>query len=134
MIASNTVHVGAKDIRAAEAGDCFRCAVARAMQRATGDSEARVVEADWQLRLVVWGRLIVAPDDVRAFVRELDGLPRTRKNRPRLPKKLVEPVAPFTFELPAWSDPEWEEECQGCEQLFAPGDLDDDGYCEECRQ
>lgn len=47
------VHVTAKDIRGGTCGDVFHCAVAAALQRATGDSEARVVEKDWEMRLEV---------------------------------------------------------------------------------
>jgi hypothetical protein len=128
------VDVTCKDIRRGISGDCFRCAVAIATGRATGDKEARLVEVDWLLHLVVWGRWIVADPEVRDFVRAFDSLERGKSRRPILPKRLAGDIAPFRFVLPPHDSPEWQEECCSCESLVAPDDLDDEGECRECRE
>jgi hypothetical protein len=115
------VNVTAKDIKAGEAAECYRCPVAIALQRATKDREARVVSVDWRLYLVVWCRYIAAPVEVRDFVIDFDH--RSEDDSP--PK-------PFRFTLPPLADEPWEEECYGCEELFSPNELDDEGYCKEC--
>lgn len=127
------VDVTAKDIRQGVPGDCFGCAVALALQRATGDVNARVVDHDCQLHVEVNGRWIVPPHKATDFAVDFDHLPRTRSGRARLPSPLPEELRPFSFELPPLDDPVWEEECYGCEQLFAPKTLDYEGRCEECR-
>lgn len=132
------VRVTAKDIRTGVPGDCFLCAVARALQRATGDSEANVYESSFVVYLQVWSRHIVAPLEVRRFSREFDGLDRTRGGRARLPKPddypQLEHVRPFTFELPPLSDPAWREACSCCEELCDAAALDDEGVCPECQE
>jgi hypothetical protein len=127
------IQVLAKDVRAAVPGDCFRCAVALALQRATGDDHANVYEDDYQLRLEVWSRSIIAPWEVTQFVHALDDLPRTRTGRAKLPRKLDGDLTPPTFELPAADDPEWDERCPGCEQYIKADEQDDEGYCAECQ-
>jgi hypothetical protein len=135
IVDTTTVRVTAEHIRSGLAGDCFRCAVALALDEATGDDECMVGEIDWILHLRVWNRVIVAPPEVRRFVFDLDGLDRGEGGRPKLPKKLKgTDVAPFVFTLPPPTDPAWKEQCHGCEQLFAPAELDSEGCCAECRE
>lgn len=127
------VRVTAKDIRSGIAGDCFRCAVALAVQRATGDAEANVFEDySWTLRIEAWSRSVAAPCDVRFFTYNFDGLLRKRTNRAVLPARLEGDVAPFSFTLPADDDPEWDERCYRCEHFCKAEDLDDEGVCDEC--
>lgn len=127
------VAVTEEDIRGSEAGDCFRCAVAKSLHRCTGDDHANVYERDWIMYLEVWSRHIVAPIEVREFVENFDAQPRQAGSKsPRLPALLPEEVGPFTFELPPQTDPEWQERCTDCEELFASAELDDEGYCPEC--
>jgi hypothetical protein len=121
------VRVTAKDIREGGAGDCFRCAVAGALQRATGDNDAHVYESDFLVYLTAWSRHIHAPDRVRTFVLDYDECP-VHERTGRLPADL----RPFVFTLPPQDDPEWLERCGGCEQLFAGSELDDEGICPEC--
>jgi hypothetical protein len=128
------VRVTAEHIRTGLAGDCLRCAVALALDAATGDDECMVAEKDWTFHLCVWGRWIVAPPEVRRFVDAIDGLDREEDERPILPEKLEgSDLAPFAFTLPPLTDPEWQEECYGCEQLFDANELDEEGFCPECR-
>lgn len=98
---------------------CHSCPVANALTRATGDREARVSSFDWQLCLTVWGRTIPAPWEVVEFVHNFDDGNRVKR---------------FGFELPDQSDPEWKEACSNCGDLFDSPQLDDEGFCEECRQ
>jgi Zn finger protein HypA/HybF involved in hydrogenase expression len=112
-----TIRVLQEDIDAGDLGDCYRCPVALALQRATGDMEAEIYQTSDGLRLKVGGASIVAPDAVRHFVHQFDD---------------GEVCEPFTFEIPRPSDPQWREECYGCEELFAPADLDSEGYCASC--
>lgn len=132
--APTVVHVTDSHIRAAIPGDCLRCAVALALDDATDDKECMIVEKEWTLYLVVWGRYLVAPERVRRFVSEYDGLERMESGCARLPRELQPEVAPFDFELPPINDPAWEESCYRCEELFSPTELDDEGYCEDCRK
>ncbi len=132
MNSVTTVNVTAKDIRHGIAGDCFRCAVGLALHRATGDGEARIVEVDCILRLVVNARWIIADPFVREFVRAFDSLERDADEKPILPKLLTGDIAPFSFVLPPFDSPEWEEQCQLCEQLVSPAELNDEGECAEC--
>lgn len=127
------VEVSAADIADGVAGDCFLCPVAIALNRATGDTAANVNEATWDLRIEVSGRSIPAPRKVRDFVYAFDAQPRDPHNRLDIYHADYDPPAPFTFELPDLSDPEWEEKCYVCEQPFDPSELDDDGCCGECR-
>jgi len=112
------VRVSAGRIRAGEPGDCFRCAVALALQAATGDDHANVYEDDWRLWIEVHSRHIPAPDDVRRFVDNFDGGAVLR---------------PFSFRLPPFTDPEWRERCGLCGCAFAAAELDDNGWCVGCR-
>lgn len=128
-----TVQVTLEDMRQAEAGECFRCAVARALQRATGDSEANVYEDDFNVRLEAHGRSIVAPVAVRLFVWALDDLDRDEHGRPVLEFPLEEELLPPTFVLPDYSDPDWRERCARCGGYVQAGELDDEGHCSECR-
>lgn len=93
---------------------CFTCPVALALQRATGDNEARVIEAGWTYYLVVWSRWHPAPLPVRAFIRAFDD------------RKVAARDA-ISFVLPPVSDPAWKEECYRCRTLY------EDGVCPECR-
>jgi hypothetical protein len=126
------VSVTAQDIAAGVGGDCLLCPVAIALARDTGDAEAIVFEKDWTLRLQVWGRSIVAPSEVRQFVRAFDDQPRKDDGRLDDKDKDYDPPVPFAFELPDQGDPEWEESCYRCEELFDPAELDDEGVCESC--
>jgi hypothetical protein len=129
------VRVTEKHIRTGIAGDCNYCAVAMALDEATGDTDCMVVEIDWTLRLRVWSHWIVASPEVRRFVYDLDGLARKADGRPKLPRKLKgSDVAPFEFALPPLTDPAWEEECNGCGELFDRGELDGEGSCPDCRE
>lgn len=122
------------DIADGKPGDCLKCAVALALNRATGDGEAMVVERDWAMCVKVWSRYIVAPYEVRRFVYHFDGWPRTEDGRLDMAVETCEePPKPFGFTLPSQDSPEWEEECRGCETLFGPSELDGEGYCEDCR-
>jgi len=129
-----TVRVTAKHIRDSEPGDCYRCAVAKAMAVATGDTEAHVVERDWSLCVVVRGRYLVAPWQARRFIYAYDALDRDADGRVVLPAELAEDLSPFDFDLPGLNDPAWQYECYGCEALFDPDDLDGAGCCPECRE
>lgn len=122
------------DIAKGVAGDCLKCAVSLALNRATGDTDVMVYERDWTMYLKVWSRHIIAPYEVRSFVHEFDGQPRRDDGRLDLKNKECEPPKPFAFTLPPLSSSEWEEECCGCEELFAPSELDDEGCCEGCRE
>lgn len=115
-----TIAVTQVDIDLGERQDCFHCPVARALQRATGDDHAEVWERDYVLHIGVWSRSLVAPAEVQQFVRCLDG-------------QWEGTIAPFSFELPALDDPEWEEQCGECEELHRPSELDGDGLCVACR-
>lgn len=128
------VTVSEKLIREGIAGSCHRCPVVMAIIEAVGDSscEPMVVERDWSFRLCVWGRYLLAPCEVRQFVYALDSLGRKKNGAAKLPRKLTGDLAPFTFTLPSITDPEWEEACYGCEELFDPSDLDGEGMCPEC--
>ena len=133
------VNVRLSDISDGIAGDCFRCSVALALQRATKDKEARVVESDWQIKLCVHSREITAPSEVVDFVRTFDDLPRLHKDeigngKPILPKHLPEELRPFKFTLPDLGSAEWQERCCICDELFATEDLDDEGICQECKE
>ncbi len=130
---STTVNVTEADIRAGLVGDCYNCAVALAVQRATGERESRIVEIDYKTKLIVGPFYLDAPWEVARFVWEFDSLDHDEDGHPILPDDLAGAVlAPFFFELPDHGSPEWEESCYGCEQLFAPDELDGEGYCEEC--
>jgi hypothetical protein len=113
------VSVTAEDIAAGKAGDCYRCPVAIALARVTGDRESHVYGQDWMMWIDVGGRTIQAPYEVEEFVRGFDD----RKS-----------PGPFDFELPDLDDPAWRERCCRCEELFAPSELDDEGVCPECRE
>lgn len=126
-----TVNVSADDRAKGEAGNCFRCAVALAIQRATGDGHANVYEREWAMYLEVHGRHIVAPQRVRQFLYAFDALDREDK-RGRLPRVLPDELKCFTFTLPSLGDPEWKEQCCECESLVSASELDDEGACREC--
>jgi len=125
------VRVTRKDIREGKAGDCFRCAVGRALHRATGDDHANVYVRDWTMYIEVWSRHIMSPDGVRQFVNEYDDLPRTADGKVFLPNSMPDSLKPFAFDLPPPGDPDWQERCYGCEGLFQPAELDE-GCCVEC--
>ncbi len=128
-----TIRVTEKHIRESEAGQCFRCAVARALQEKTGDSEAKVYSDDWILRLQVWSQSIVAPFVVMSFVQEFDSLPRTPTGKAVLPDRLEGRLAPFSFQIPSPRSRTWDDKCYGCEHYFKTKELDDEGYCKECQ-
>jgi hypothetical protein len=134
MKVETKVQVTAIHIRTGIAGDCHRCAVALAVNEAIEDADCGVVEVDWMIHLIIQSRYIVAPVAVRQFVNAIDAVERKESGRPKLPRKLPEDIAPFEFTLPPFNDPAWKEECNGCECLFDPAELDDEGVCEECRK
>jgi hypothetical protein len=111
------VRVTKKDCKRGEKRSCFRCPVALALQRATGDSEANVFEMDWQLYLEACGRLALAPQQVVQFIWDKDAD--------------LDPE-PISFDLPPIKD--WKEKCCQCQDIFEQVDLDRKGFCEECRQ
>lgn len=125
------VVVTADDIAHGIAGSCFCCPVALALSRATGDDHANVYERDWRMWLDAHSRTLKAPSAVREFVEWFDALERRKTGRVIL-RNLSPP--PCEFELPPLSSPEWQERCDGCEELFASVELDDDGLCASCRE
>jgi hypothetical protein len=125
--------VTTNDIRAGIAGDCHSCPGALALSRATKDTEPRISERGYDgLFVCVWGQWLEAPWELREFVRAFDALERGEDGKPTLPAKLDGDLAPFSFELPPLGSPPWKEECYCCENLFDPGELDDEGYCPDC--
>jgi hypothetical protein len=132
------VRVTEQHIRDSEPGNCFRCAAAIAVAAATGDDQSNVYEKFGLTYIETHSLHVIAPVEVRRLVRALDDLDRytkgPRKGRAKLPKKLPDELAPVEFELPAWDDPEWQEQCCQCEELFAPANLDGDGFCSECQE
>jgi hypothetical protein len=126
------VEVTAGDIAAGEGGDCFRCAAALALQRATGDDHANVYERDCVLYVEAWSRHLVAPYELKKFVWDFDDLPRCPDGTPDTADPEYLAPAPFGVELPDQSDPEWQEQCYGCEDLFDAAELDDEGRCASC--
>lgn len=99
------------DIRTGVAGDCYRCAVALALQRATGDETAHVYEDEDEsglIRLEAHGRSVQAPERVTRFVWDYDSLERSSDGRPVITADKAAMLQPFTFTLPP------EEECEGC--------------------
>ncbi len=98
----------------------------------TGDDHANVYESDWLLRIEVWSRSIIAPWEVRQFTQDFDDLDRRKNGRAKLPRRLEEPIAPFTFEIPDPDDSEWDERCYNCEGFFKADELSDEGCCKEC--
>jgi hypothetical protein len=128
------VTVSEKHIREGVAGNCHRCPVALAILEAIGDRDCdpMLLEVEWEPYLVVWGRYLRAPQKVRDFLYAFDSFFRNSRGEPKLPKKLTDDLAPFTFSLPSQSDLQWEESCYRCERLFDPSELDEDGVCEEC--
>lgn len=114
------VTVTAADIADGKANDCFRCPVALAVARATGDSEANVYERDWEFWIEAHGRNTKTPCCVADFVSNFD---RKEDGEP-LPSS-------FSFSLPDWGD--WLERCYRCESFCSDDELDDDGVCEECK-
>lgn len=119
-----TCSVTQEDIDNGESGDCYRCAVALAMARATGDDGANVHEHEWELRLEVEGCSIPAPDRVRAFVRAFDE-----------PGRGGDPSAikPFSFQIPAINSPLWERYCDQCHTAYDRDELDESDLCDYCR-
>jgi hypothetical protein len=128
------VKVTADDIAAGVAGDCARCPVALALVRSTGDNEVLIYERDWELWIEVWGRHILAPHNVREFIRAFDRQPRTDDGHLDTDQLGCIPPGPFKFELPDIQDPKWQERCYYCEELFDPEELDDEGVCDDCRK
>jgi hypothetical protein len=121
------------------AGSCFDCVIAVALQQATGDTEASVVEDDSVYYLVVWGRNMEAPHRVAEFIGAFDSLPRVLDSwcpegaEAIVPEVLTEALAPFDFELPPLTDSDWKESCHHCWAFVEQADVDDDGVCGECR-
>lgn len=115
---TTTVHVRDSHIRAGVTCDTHRCAVARAMAEATGDTNAQVMEDASVMRLYVNGLSVAAPQEVRQFVWAFDDGAE---------------VGPFTFELPTDADESWQADCYRCSELCDPADLDGEGNCPECR-
>ncbi len=127
-----TINVTHEDIRHGKAGDCFNCAVALALWRVTEDDHAQVFEADYLLRLECWSRSIVAPWEVTQFVGAFDSLERDDNGQVIFPDEMPDELQPFTFEIPDGNDPEWDEECPGCQRFIKADEQDDEGYCAEC--
>ncbi len=128
-----TVRVLRRHIRQGIGGDCWGCALARALQEATGDKGANVFRRDYILRVEVWSRSVVASLRVAWFVNAFDDLDLRKDGRVKVPRVLPETLQPFSFELPALDSPEWVEKCYGCEELCDPKTLDAEGYCPDCR-
>lgn len=126
------VRVTKNDIATGKAGDCFRCAVAMAVQRATGDTEANVVEIDYVFHIHAHSRYIPVPWSVRSFLVEFDHDLRRNEDGTVILSPTATSVKPFVFSLPSFSSREWKEKCYGCEQLFDVKELDDEGNCPEC--
>jgi hypothetical protein len=126
------VQVTPADIREGMCGDCFNCAIALALQRATGDDHANVHEADFGMYLEAHSRVIVCPREVVAFVWKYDTMPRNERQRPIIPDVLPDNLRPFEFELPPFDSLEWEERCYECDGLFPTVELNDEQYCPEC--
>lgn len=129
------------DIDAGIGGDCYRCPVALALLRAIGSDandlldRIEVVEMEWLMRIGIDSRYIIAPFRVTEFVWAFDGLERSADGRIVPPAIRDESLEPFDFQLPPLDDPEWQEQCQGCEYLFDRDDLDEEeGMCESCRE
>lgn len=118
-------------IRESECRECFRCAVARALQDATCDREAHVYTDDGIVKIRVWSQSALAPWEVAQFVHNYDALAAYGET-PHLPAMLPPELEPFSFELPDAGDPAWEENCSECEELRPPAELDDEGVCTEC--
>jgi hypothetical protein len=127
------VSVTAEDMDQGIIGDCYECAVALALNRATGDTESMVYEHDFSIYLKVNFRSISAPYEVRSFVHDFDAQPRTEDNHVDTAHPDYEPLKPFDFELPDQDKPEWLEGCQDCGELFEASELGDEGCCEDCR-
>lgn len=122
------IQVTEDDIKQGIAGDCHCCAIALALARHTGDGEPMVYVDEWQMRLQVWSRSIVAPWEVTRFIHDMDDESRDEEGHPILSSK----HEPFEFEIPEDDDNEWDDRCYGCEKYFKTEALDDEGYCEKC--
>lgn len=123
MATGTLVRVRSRHIRTGLSGNCFNCAVALAVQEATGDDSANVW-ADWGIvRVEVGGRSIIPARRVTDFIHAYDDA-GDRDKPPELPARLW--GTPF--------DPEWEEKCVNCEELRNPRELSDEGVCEECQR
>lgn len=128
------IRITKADLAAGEAGNCFRCPVAVALQRATKDDHANVYERDWMTYIQVGALHLLAPYQVSNFVHAVDHAKRDEGGHPIIESLMPhERPKPFAFTLPPWKSPEWKESCYGCEELFQPEELDDEGNCEECR-
>jgi hypothetical protein len=134
MKTATKIRITEDHIRTGIAGDCHRCAIALAVNEAIEDADCGIVEVDSMIYLIIQSRYLIAPVAVRKFVNAIDELEREADGRPKLPPELPEELAPFEFTLPPFDDPAWKEECNGCEFLFDPAELDDEGVCEECRK
>jgi hypothetical protein len=106
-----------EDIAVGLKGDCYRCPVALALERVTGDTDANIFQQGYTLWIEAWSRCIPAPYPVLRFIRDFDDEVQ---------------VQSFAFDLPEQSDPEWKERCYGCEEFVEPSELDDEGFCQEC--
>jgi hypothetical protein len=129
------IEVTEADIREGCACDCDSCPVALAVGRATKE-DGRVFSLDYELRLGIGPFSIPAPWPVRKFVMAFDDMGRVcdrEQEKLPLPKQLPTDLAPFSFEVPDRDSPEWMEQCYDCEELFATDELDDEGYCADCR-
>lgn len=115
------VIVTAEDVFGGVAGDCFRCPIACALARATGDAEANVYERDFVIYLQAEGRSIEAPPEAAAFSWKFDARDKGG------------PPGPFAFTLPPLTDSAWMGNCEDCGHLFPPDELDDEWSCEDCR-
>jgi hypothetical protein len=134
-----TVSVTEKHIREGLSGDCFFCAVALAVQEATGDSEASVVDTRYEgLWVLAHGRSTKLPfcpagQLVWAFDNHetVGGGCLRLKLGPELPPDLQ----PLTFELPDLDDKEeWQPDCYECGERYPEAELDEEGVCEHCRK
>lgn len=108
------VHVTAEDIQAGYANDCYRCPVALALQRATGDRTANVYEdEEFLMRCEVDCRYYLLPCDVTRFVRDFDQ---------------GADLQPFSSALPDVTS--WQQQCAECDEYVDA--VDDSGLCETC--
>jgi len=115
------VEVTQEDIDKGEPGDPGCCPVAMAATRAIPDGVPRVRFTKFELRTERIVLQLSSPDEVVKFVRAFD----YERSSPE--------VRPFSFDLPDLSEPVWKAACACCRGLFDRAELDDEGFCEECR-
>jgi hypothetical protein len=137
------VEVTQEEIANGIVGDPDACPVVLAIKR-TFQGELKPpleleVSAD-RKDIEVNGHVIATPESVAEFIGNFDNLPQLAENEDDSPNYRPDPTSeefaalqPFSFPLPDFSDPSWKERCNKCGDIFYRTDLDDEGYCEECR-